>query len=200
MIKDLLLALAALVTIGLGVHGVRVWKRDLVGKEVYTAARELVKQTHVACSAVRKLRAPVTPLERKTFTKEDFEVMTANERWRISEIEVYQKRIVDYALKIEKFESAKLDLRVLIGSKAYEGFLPFGKLLTEVVYLVNDYLDILRDFSKCAHPESANVVEAQRSLYSSSNLDDDFSQALAICREDGEHSILSYLHRKSIYG
>ena len=38
LIKDGLLAIAALVTIGVGIYGARVWKMELIGKEVYAAA------------------------------------------------------------------------------------------------------------------------------------------------------------------
>ncbi|MCW3150615.1 hypothetical protein N8H22_18565 [Stutzerimonas stutzeri] len=199
LIKDSLLALAALVTIGLGVHGVRVWKRDLVGKEVYSAARELVKQSHVMSSAVIKLRMPISSIEEKVFTPEEIGGMTENERWRISELEAYQKRIEEYVLKLEEFQSARLDLRVLIGSKAHDIYLPFSRHLTDIIHLVNDYLEIIRDFSTPASPDTPNVIEARQALYLAEYLDDDYSQALDMARENGERCLLSYLHRKGIY-
>ena len=65
LIKDGLLAIAALVTIGVGIYGARVWKMELIGKEVYAAARELVKQSHIVCKAADKLRLPTDALDKE---------------------------------------------------------------------------------------------------------------------------------------
>ena len=86
--KDLAVAAAAVVTVGLGIYGVRTWKRDLVGKEVYSAARALVKESHLAAKAARKLRAPICYEERKEFSADEIKNLTSSERWRISEVSV----------------------------------------------------------------------------------------------------------------
>jgi len=199
LIKDCLLALAALVTIGVGIYGARVWKRELIGKEVYAAARELVKQSHIASKAANKLRLPTDMLNKELDPKVG--IATNNdEHWRISEIKTYQKRIEAFSVTLEKFESAKLDLRVLKGSRVYEGFMPFGRHLTETILLVNEYLDLLKDDSLKVGPDSPKVLDLQQRLYPSGNLDDDLSQKLADSREEGENSLLAYLHRQSIHG
>lgn len=200
LIKDGLLGLAALVTMILAIYGVRTWKRDLVGKEIYSAAKNLVKESHLVAKAARKLRQPISTYEKRSFTEEEIKNTTENERWRLSEAEAYKNRINVFANEIERYDSAKLELRVLVGSKTYEGFLPFGSLLTESINRVNDYLDAIQDYSQAVFPDSKEVVEAQDALYSSQNMDDELSQKIADTREAGEVSLLSYLHRKSIYG
>ncbi len=200
LIKDSLLAIAALVTMILSAYGVRVWKRDLVGKEVYSAAKVLVKESHLICTAARKLREPIQSYERRSFTEEEIQNTTKNERWSLSEAAAYRSRVKSFAKKVERYDAAKLELRVLVGSKIYEGFLPFGALLTEAVNRVNDYLDLLQDYSKAILPDSKEVLTAQEALYPSSNLDDELSQRTADAREAGEMSLLAYLHRKSIHG
>lgn len=199
-IKDSLLAIAALVTMILSVYGVRVWKRDLVGKEVYSAAKALVKESHLICKAARKLRKPIQSYERRSFTEEEIQNTTKNERWRLSEADAYRSRVEAFAKEVERYEAAKLELRVLVGSKIYEGFLPFGALLTEATNCVNDYLDVIQDYSKTVLPDSKEVLTAQEVLYPSPNLDDELSQKTADAREEGEVSLLAYLHRKSIRG
>jgi len=199
LIKDCLLALAALVTIGVGIYGARVWKRELVGKEVYAAGRELVKQSHIASKAANKLRLPTDMLDKELDPKVTI-ATTNDEHWRISEIRTYQKRIEGFSVALEKFESAKLDLRVLKGSRVYEGFMPFGRHLTETILLVNEYLDLLKDDSLKVGPDSPKVLDLQQRLYPSRNLDDDLSQKLADSREEGENWLLAYLHRQSIHG
>lgn len=199
LIKDGLLALAALVTIGVGIYGARVWKRELIGKEVYAAARELVKQSHIASKAANKLRLPTDMLDKELDPKAAI-ATTNDEHWRMSEIRAYQKRIEGFSVTLEKFESAKLDLRVLKGSRVYEGFMPFGRHLTETILLVNEYLDLLKDDSLKMGPDSPEVLDLQQRLYPSRNLDDDLSQKLADSREEGENSLLAYLHRQSIHG
>lgn len=200
LLKDSLLALAAIVTIFVGIYGVKTWKRDLVGKEVYAASKNLVKESHLVCRAARALRQPLWAYDQRQFTDAEIAHTTKNERWRLSEVEGYKKKIEIFAEELKRFESAKLDLRVLVGSKIYEGFLPFSRSLSESIERVNAYLDLLQDHSNTYFPDSPEIIEAQRQLYPSDNLDDDLSQSLADSREEGEESLLSSLHRKSIYG
>lgn len=200
LIKDVLLAVAALVTMFLGIYGVRTWKRDLVGKEVYLAAKALVKESHLVCRAARKMREPIQTYERKSYTEEDIQNTTKNERWRMSEVDAYRVRVETFAKEIERYNTAKLELRVLVGSKIHDGFLPFGALLTEAINRVNDYLDVIQDYSQPLSPESKEVLAAQEVLYPSWNLDDELSQKTGDAREAGELSLLAYLHRKSIRG
>lgn len=198
--KDILLSIGAIVTMALGLYGLRVWKRDLVGKEVYSAAKTLVKESHLISNASRKLREPILTYERKSFCDEEIRNTTENERWRISEADAYIEKINNFAEELKRYEAAKLELRVLVGSKIYEGFLPFGAALTESINRVNAYLDIIRDYSKSIFPDSEEVLKAQSALYPSSNLNDELSQRIADLREAGEISLLSCLHRKSIRG
>jgi hypothetical protein len=60
--------------------------------------------------------------------------------------------------------------------------LPFGWSLTESIERVNAYLDLLQDYSKTYFPDSPEIIEAQRQLYPSDNLDDELSQNLADSR------------------
>ncbi|HAT2715250.1 TPA: hypothetical protein I8303_004044 [Aeromonas hydrophila] len=199
LIKDALLGITTIVTMLVAIYGLRAWKRDLVGKEVYAAARVLLKESHLVCQAVRKLRQPLWPYEKRLFTEEEIKHTTENERWRMSEVEGYKEKLGKFSEELKRYESAKLELRVLIGSKVYEGFLPFGQHLTESIGRVNDYLDLLQDYSKTYLPGSSEVIKAQKKLYPSDNLDDELSQSIANSREKGEISLLSHLHRKSIY-
>lgn len=200
LIKDALLGIAAAVAIFVGLYGLRAWKRDLVGKEVYAAARVLVKESHIASSAAQKLRRSPLPHEKRQFTNDEIQHTTEGERWRLSEFEVYKEKVVRFAEELERYEAAKLELRVLVGSKVYEGFLPFGRCLTESICRVNAYLDLLQDHSQTYFPDSPEIIKAQQELYPSENLDDELSQNTADSREEGEVSLLSHLHRKSIFG
>lgn len=200
LIKDVLLGIAAIVTMFVAVYGLRTWKRDLVGKEIYAAARVLVKESHLACKAAHKLRQSLCSYEKRQFTEEELEHTTENERWRISEAEGYKKKVGKYSEELKRYESAKLELRVLVGSRIYEGFLPFGQHLTESIDRVNAYLDLLQGCTQMYLPSSPEIIGAQKELYPSDNFDDELSQNLANTRENGEESLLSHLHRKSIYG
>ncbi|ENO3978291.1 hypothetical protein ACBI01_002435 [Aeromonas veronii] len=199
LLKDFLLGLAAIVTVIVGVYGMRAWKRDLVGKEVYTATRCLVKESHLVCKAANDLRQPLWAYEKRQFTDEEISNTTKNERWRISEAEGYKKKVEIFAEKLKQFESAKLDLRVLVGSKVYEGFLPFSRSILESMERVNVYLELLQSYSNTYFPDSPEIIEAQNNLYPSENFDDNLSQSLFDSREEGEISLLSHLHRKTIY-
>lgn len=198
LIKDGLLGVAALVTTIIAIYGARMWKRELAGKEIYSATKALVKESHLLSKAVIKARMPIQDYERKMFTEEEVKHTTKNERWRISEADAYKKRIDDLSMAIDNYNSALLDVRVLVGSKVYAGFLPFGRLITEVLHKIGNYIAVVQDFSQTVLPDSTEVKEAQLELYPTDNTDDDLSQQIGDAREDGEKCLLTFLHRTSI--
>lgn len=198
LIKDGLLGLAALVTTFIAIYGIRMWRHELAGKEIYNATQELVKESHLLLRATTRVRRPVQDYERKVFTDEEMKLTTTNERWRISEYEAISKRMDDYSKVNERFRNALLDLRVLSGSKVFLLFLPFQEHLAEALRRVNNYLDLLHDHSLL--PNSAEIKCAQETLYSTDNSDDELSQKLGDAREEGEKALLAFLNRKSIRG
>lgn len=198
--KDLLMAVAAVVTIFIGICGLRVWKRELVGKEVYSAAKDLVKQSHLVFRAAMELRKPIVPYEIEPISEDARKNTTEYERWRISETNAYRKRINQFEKILERYNSSKLNVRVLVGSKVYLGFHPFDKLIGETINRVNLYLKVLNNEQKITKPTSPEVISAQSKLYPSNSHDDELSQKAGDAREEGEKSLLTYLQRKSIRG
>jgi hypothetical protein len=200
LIKDGLLGVAALVTTIIAIYGARVWKRELAGKEIYAATKSLVKESHLLSKATTKARQPIQAYERKAFSEEEVKHTTKNERWRLSEADAYRKRIDDLSVAIDRYQSALLEVRVLVGSKVYLGFLPFGRLVTEVIHRIGNYIAVIQDYSQTVLPDSPDVLEAQQELYPSENLDDELTQEIGDAREEGEKCLLSFLHRTSIRG
>jgi len=200
LIKDGLLCVAALVTTVIAVYGAKMWKRELAGKEIYGATKNLVKESHLLTRATTKAREPIQDYERKVFSEEEVMRTTKNERWRLSEAGAYKKRIDDLSVAIDRYQSASLDIRVLVGSKVYLGSLPFSHLVTEVIHRIGNYIAVIQDYSRTVLPESSEVLEAQQELYPSGNLDDELSQKIADAREEGEKCLLAFLHRTSIRG
>ena len=200
LIKDSLLGVAALVTTVIAIYGARMWKRELAGKEIYAATKNLVKESHLLYRATTKARKPIQDYERKVFSAEEADNTTKNERWRLSEADAYKKRIDDLSAAIDGYQSALLDVRVLVGSKVYLGFLPFGHLVADVVLRIGNYVGVIQDYSQTVLPESPEVLEVQQELYPSENLDDELSQRISDAREEGEKCLLAFLHRTSIQG
>lgn len=200
LIKDALLGLAALVTIIIAIYGTRVWKRELAGKEIYTAAKNLVKESHILLRATSKARQPICDEERMIFSEEQEKHITKNEKWFITEEKAYLKRIDDLSLAIDSYKIALLEMRVLLGSNVYLNFLPFGREVTDVIRRISNYLILIKNNSSYLFPDSPEVLEAQQEFYQSENSDDDLSQKIADTREEGEKYLLSFLHRKSIRG
>ncbi|SLJ85909.1 hypothetical protein [Psychrobacter sp. DAB_AL43B] len=198
--KEILLGLAALVAIVVGVYGIRAWKRDLVGKEVYIATKKLVKESHIISKAAVSLRDPTYRSEERHFTQEEVLHSTELERWSRNESKVYNLRIDKFIDIQENYSLAKLDLRILIGSKAYEKFLPFDRLIAESLNLVIFYLELIHDENYVSSPELPIIIDAQKAMYPSSNLDDELTANLHDAREEAEKSLLKYLHRNSIRG
>lgn len=200
LIKDALLGIAALVTTVIAIYGARMWKHELAGKEIYAATKSLVKESHLLSKAANWARRPIQDYERKVFSEEDVKHTTKNERWRLSEADAYKKRLDELFVALDRYQSALLDVRVLVGSKVYLGFLPFGQLVTEVVNRIGDYIAVIQDYSQTVLPESPKVQELQQELCASDNIDDELSQKIADAREEGEKCLLAFLHRTSIRG
>jgi hypothetical protein len=200
LIADLVSALASIITACIAVYGVRIWKQELVGRETYEAVKSLVHQSHVAFRASSRLRFPTWDHERTTFTQEVIEHTTQNERWALSEAAIYRKRIEDYSSTLDRFSESLLQARVLIGSKVYESYLPFQKILREPVELISQYICRIEDRTTIATPELDEIKSLQKAFYISNSLDDELTQRIADARENGEKFLLPYLHRKSIRG
>lgn len=200
LIKDGLLGIAALATTVIAIYSARVWRRELSGKEIYAATKSLVRESHLLSKATIKARKPILGYERKVFSDDEVKQTTKNERWRISEADAYRKRIDDLSFAIDSYQSALLEVRVLVGSKVYLGFLPFSQLVTEVIHRIGNYIAVVQDYSQTVLPDSPEVLEAQQELYPSENLDDELTQKISNAREEGEKCLLSLLHRTSIQG
>lgn len=198
LIKDVLLGAAALATTVVAIYGVRMWKHELAGKEIYNATKDLVKESHLLLRATGRLRRPVQDYERKAFTDDEINSTTRNERWRISEHDAIRKRMDDFSEASDRFRDALLDLRVLVGSKVFLLFQSFREHTVEAVQRVNNYIDLLHDHS--VSPDSTEVKRAQEALYASENSDDELSQKIGDAREEGEKALLIFLNRKSIRG
>jgi hypothetical protein len=198
LIKDILLGTGALTTICLSVYGVRVWKRDLVGKESYASVRELIKHLHMVSRVAHKMRGPAYEHEKRSLSEDEQKFFTQGEQWRMLEAEVYRKRIDDLDKEIQEFDAAQLEVRVLLGSHTQKDLLPFRQKIRECIERVNDYLDLLQDQTRGFTEDSPAIQIAQEAMYPAQDLDDPLSLKVANTREAAEISLLKYIHRKRI--
>jgi hypothetical protein len=201
IVKDAVIAVAAMVTAGVAVYGVRVWKRDLVGKELYEVTKSLVYQSHTATRACSKLLFPMSASEARVFTSEEVEHTTVGERWRLSESHAYRARLIAYSECLEKFSDSLLKARVVMGAKVYSAFLPFQRALRQPIDTINFYLSQLQDPSSCLLPDSEDTALLQGFIYKEAgDGGSKMMEAIADAREESEKFLLPYLHRKSIRG
>ncbi|GAB2180866.1 hypothetical protein DLREEDagrD3_10890 [Denitratisoma sp. agr-D3] len=198
--KDALLGVAAFITTIVAVYGALIWKREMAGKEIYAATKTLIMESHLLTTATNQARRPIQDHERKAFSAEEIKQTTENERWRVSEADAYKMRMNALSLARERYQSALLEVRVLVGTKVYLGFIDFGELVTEVVRRIGNYITLLQDHTKIVLPESPEVQEALRGLCSYDDNSDELSLKIGYARLDGEKHLLPFLHRKSIRG
>ncbi|WP_455911413.1 hypothetical protein [Pseudomonas putida] len=196
--RDIVVTVAAVITASIAIYGLRVWKRDLVGKESYEAAKALVYHSHAVTRAIHKLRAPIMDHERMVFSKEHIEHTTEGERWRLSEAAAYRVRLKEYYDSYLSFNEALLNLRVIAGSQVFRAFAPFKETLQNVLDRLYLYLTLLDDFSVSITPQSDDVRLLSKFMLSYDGGVDGLGQAVADTREQGETFLLPYLHRKSI--
>lgn len=198
VVKDAVVAVAATVTALVAAAGFRAWKVELVGREKFHAAKELVACSHQLWRVCSALRREVAPHEERHFYAKEIEVTTARERWMLSEWEVYSKRIQAVGDEYNQYRAALLSARVVLGSWVYEAFLPFDKKVTESLNKVNEYLSLIRDEGTPAFRDSAVVKDLKKDVALPLAIEDQLSEQLADAREEGEKKLLGVLYRSTI--
>lgn len=197
---DIATTLAALVASVVALIGLAAWKRELAGKELYSATKNLVWWSHKLKNSLYLTRAPVETYERRVFSPEQHEITTEGERWRITEAEVYRSRAEKLFEINRNYRDALLTLRVLLGSKVYLWFQPFSECTTETLRILGEYLQMLDDHSQPLRSDYDEVKEIQSRLHPDHEFKDKLSVKIADTREEGEKKLLPYLSRKTIRG
>ena len=201
--KDIILALSALFTVGLGVYGLKKWMHEHRGKEAFTLIKSLIKESHRMNRACSTLRERVRSSERRIFSHSERQNFTNNEIWKITEKEAFDRRFEAFISADSSYRDALLDARAALGSHIYGAFLDFGKHITKNVVSVNQYLDqVLSEDFVYTSDEDPILLEFQDTfLISPAHRESDQLAAQTMdAREEGEKALLSYLGRKSIRG
>lgn len=198
--KDIVLVVGTITTMGLGLYGLKVWKRDLVGKETYAVIRDVIKHLHKVSKAASRARGKVHHYEHARMDPEEAKHFTANEQWRLAESAVYRARLDELGLSLTALDDARLEARLLLGSSVHATTLVFQATIREAIDRVNDYLDLLHDEHLALTEDSPAIQSAQQAMYPADDLEDDLSRRIVDARESAELAFLRYLHRRDIRG
>lgn len=196
--RDVVVTGVAIITASVAIYGLRVWKRDLVGKESYEAAKALVYHSHALARASSKMRYPIREHERTVFSKEYIDNTTEGERWRTSEAAALRTRLKEYSDVYLGFYEALLSFRVIAGSQVYIAFQPFQNTLEKSLDRLYVYLELLDDFSVAIIASSPDVKLLGGFIQEYDGELDKLGLDVENAREQGELFLLPYLHRKSI--
>lgn len=203
VLKDIILAISAVATVGLGVYGLKKWLHEHKGKEAFTLIKSLIKESHKMTRACSSLRERVRSAERRIFSHSERQNFTISERWKIAEKEAFDRRFEAFTTANASYQDALLDARAVLGSHVYAAFSDFGKHLTLNVVSVNQYLDgVLAENFIYTNDEDPTLRAVQDEfLMDPNNREGDqlLRQTMDV-REQGESALLSYLGRKSIRG
>lgn len=198
--KDIVLVVGTITTMGLGLYGLQVWKRDLVGKETYAVIRDVIKHLHKVSIAASHARGKVPHYEHVRMAPEEAKHFTANEKWRLAEAAVYRARLDELGRSLTALEDARLEARILLGSSFNATTLVFQATIRDAIDRVNDYLDLLHDQHLALAEDSPAIQSAQQAMYPADDLEDDLSRRIVDARESAEIACLRYLHRRDIRG
>lgn len=198
--KDIVVVVGAITTMGLGLYGLKVWKRDLVGKETYAVIRDVIKHLHKVSKAASRARGKVHHYEHVEMAPAEAKHFTANEQWRLAEAAVYRRRLDELGLSLTALDDARLEARILLGSSVYAATLVFQATISEAINRVNDYLDLLDDQHLVLTEDSPAIESAQQAMYPADDLEDELTQKIGDAQESAELALLRYLHRRDIRG
>ena len=198
--KDIVIVLGTLTTISLGLYGLTVWKRDLVGKEVYTVTRNVIKQLYKVSKIAARARAKVHFYEHAKMEPDEAKHFKQHERWRISEARIYSARLDDLELALGTLDDVLLEARILLGSSVLASTLVFKATILDCIDIVDEYLDLLHDPHLALMEDSPAIQSAQQAMYPWGDLGDELSRRIVEAREHTELALLRYLHRGNIWG
>jgi hypothetical protein len=200
LVKDIVITLGGITTVALGIYGLKIWKRDLVGKEAYSVISKVIKDLHKVSNSCRKFREFVLPHERRSLSEEELQHLTKNEQWRILELEVFNNRVDKLASAMDELDESTLSARVLLGSSVFATTLEFRGVVADCINSGNEYLDLLRDQQLGLGEDSPQILIAQQATFVGKELDDTLSIKLIEARESAEAALIRYLHRNTIRG
>lgn len=198
--KDIVIILGTVTTMSLGLYGLKVWKRDLVGKETYAVIRDLIKQLRKVSKVAGRTRSKVHLYEHVRMAPDEAIHFTANEQWLLAEAAVYHARLDELGASLASLDDSMLEARILLGSSIHATTLVFKATVREAIGLVNDYLDLLHDQRLALAEDSAAIRSAQQAMYPWDDLGDPLSLKIVDARESAETTLLRYLHRRDIRG
>jgi hypothetical protein len=198
LVKDGIVTLAATVTAGVAIYGLRIWKRDLVGKEVYEAMKELVYQSHSISKAAARCLYPLMASEASVFTDEERLHTTELERLFLNESRAYRVRLETYAASFRDFSDSLMRARVLLGSKVSNAYQFYEVSLRQPMSLINEYLTVIDDRASTPHPQAPEIIRLRSRFIVAGTTKNEIVDSIFEAREKAEEFSLPYLHRKSI--
>ena len=190
IIKDVIIAVAAIATAIVAVYGINSWRRETEGKARFDAARSLMLTAYRARDDIRNCRSPLIvagefPPDLDAFGG------SAEERYK-AYAHVYSNRWKPVKEAMERFDAAVLDAEVVLGRKVKE---PSERLIAAVRNLfvaVDMYLSDIRSGYKELDRDTRKRF---RQIISGSGEHDAFGAEISAAVDQLEQVIVAHVRR-----
>lgn len=200
IVKDIVLAAAAVIASVVAIIGLNNWNRQLKGEVEYELTRRLLKSAFKIREAMKLVRNPVMfGYEQPQPDEIEAKKMSYDQIRHFGLARAYQTRWDKVNLARTEFQTDILEAEVIWGSVIHEKFKPLLELQGELYSVVQTYL-VVCDPSKSESTRSAyqEIMTKKRDiLYDISTTDspDAFTQDVNNAVKGIEEFLKQYLHR-----
>ena len=191
--KDVIVAVAAIVTTCLAIYGVKSWRRELAGKTQFEIARNLLKATYKLRDSIADVRSPlILGVEFPEGYDVSSEKSSAEQKPQAYS-HVYCNRLKPLWVAIDEFDIAALEAEAIWG-KAIK------RMAEDLRTCINSLHDSIRFYIDSIHSDSINQKKEfdrniRKDISASRNSDDELSKKIRNSIKALEEELKPHLKR-----
>ncbi len=170
VIKDIIIAFAAVVTTCLAFYGVTSWKREISGKVKYDSARNLLLATYKLRDAIFDARDPL--ISASEFTESDAHSEAPSSRYN-AHIDVFHNRWKPIWVSLIEYDAATLEAEAVFGVNVKHISSRFRDCVETLWKSTEFYLDIMA--GNTDPRDEKVVIENRNEVFATRNSEDDIS-------------------------
>lgn len=170
MVKDLVLAVCAVIAAGAAWRGLNTWKRQLRGQTEYELARRVLRAAYKFREGIKGVRSPVMwGHERPQPPEGDASASSSEGKQWFGTFKAYEKRWERVFEARTELEAELLEAEAVWDAEVRKSFDPLFDLENELYFHTMEYLDGLNPDSRTPEMTSEEKRQKREVLYARGN-------------------------------
>jgi len=193
IIKDVIVSIAAVTTVGLAIYGVRSFSRDLKAKAEFKVARHLLRSTYKLRDAISAARAPF--ISASEFPEGYGGTLTRESDQEKAEAyhHVYRNRWEPIWEAVQGFDADALEAEAIWGSNVKEKTNEYRSCLNTLQTAIEFHVRNLQSGLRELDEEFARKIKED--LYATRDSNDELSESMKNKLANIEQAVIPYLKR-----